>query len=204
MSGYPIVLNGDAIAAVVVGGGRVAERKARALVASGASVRVVAVEISAGLRELAASAPRCTLEERAYEAGDLAEATLVVAATDNREVNAAVADEARRRGKLVNVADAGEAGDFVTPAVHRCGDLLIAVTAGGVPAVAARVRDALAERFDHRYAGAVEELAELRARMLASGDRAGWHRAVSSLVGDGFCGQVESGALSEEIARWRC
>lgn len=197
------MLDGEAIVAVVVGGGRVAERKVRTLLASGARVRVVAVGISAGLRELAAATPRCTLVERAYEDGDLSEATLVVAATDQRDVNASVAAEARRRGKLVNVADDGEAGDFVTPAVHRCGELLIAVTAGGVPAVAARVRDALASRFDDRYASAIAELGALRARMLAAGDREGWRRAVESLVGDGFCESVDSGALAEGMTRWR-
>jgi precorrin-2 dehydrogenase/sirohydrochlorin ferrochelatase len=204
VSGYPIVLDGDAIVAVVVGGGRVAERKARALLASGARVRVVAPVISPTLRELALSTPRCSLVERAYEAADLHDATLVLAATDQREVNARVTDDARRCGRLVNVADDGGAGDFVTPAIHRQGDLLIAATAGGVPAVAARVRDAIAERFDDRYSDAIQQLAELRSRMLDSGDRDRWRRAMAELVGDSFCESVDSGAFAEEMARWHC
>ena len=204
MSGYPIVLNGDTIAAVVVGGGPVAERKTRGLLAAGATVRVVAPAISAALRELALSTPRCTLVERAYESSDLSNATLVVAATDQREVNARVSEDARRCGKLVNVTDDGATGDFVTPATHRRGELLVAVTAGGVPAVAARVRDALAERFDERYANAIRELAAVRAQMLAEGDRAGWRHAVDRLVRDGFCERVDSGEFAEEMARWHC
>lgn len=204
MSGYPIVLDGDAILAVVVGGGRVAERKAGALLASGASVRVVAPMISGALREIALSNPRCSLIEREYDASDLRDATLVLAATDQRDVNARVREDARRCGKLVNVADDGGAGDFVTPATHRRGNLLIAATAGGVPAVAARVRDAIAERFDDRYADAIQQLAVLRARMLDSGDREGWRSAMADLVGDNFCESVESGAFAEEMARWHC
>lgn len=204
MSGYPIVLNGDMIAALVVGGGRVAERKARGLLAAGARVRVVAPAISAALRELARSAPRCTLVEREYESSDISDATLVVAATDQREINARVADDARGAGRLVNVTDHGEMGDFVTPATHRRGELLVAVTAGGVPAVAARVRDALAERFDDRYADVIQQLVAMRARMLGAGDRDGWGRAVDRLVGEDFCERVESDALAEEMARWHC
>ena len=204
MSGYPIVLDGDAIAAVVVGGGRVAERKVRALLAAGASVRVVATAPSAELRELARSNERCTLIERAYASGDLAGATLVLAATDRREVNARVGEDARRERILVNIADDGAHGDFVTPAVHRSGELLMAVSAGGVPTVAARIRDALGDRFDDRYADAIRQLAGLRSAMLDSGDRAGWRSAVASLLGEGFCENVESGAFAEEMTRWRC
>ena len=203
MSGYPVVLNGDAITALVVGGGPVAERKTRGLLAAGATVRVVAPVISAALGELALSTPRCTLVEREYESGDLSDVTLVVAATDQREINARVSDDARRFGKLVNVADAGATGDFVTPATHSCGELLVAVTAGGVPAVAARVRDALAERFDARYAYAIRELAAVRARLLDAGDRAGWRDALDQLLRDGFCERVDSGEFAEEMARWR-
>ncbi|HEY9480208.1 MAG TPA: bifunctional precorrin-2 dehydrogenase/sirohydrochlorin ferrochelatase, partial [Gemmatimonadaceae bacterium] len=142
MSGYPIVLDGDSIAAVVVGGGRVAERKVRALLAAGARVRLVAPGISDALRELARSTSRCTLIERAYESDDLAGATLAFAATDQRDVNARIAGDARRDGILLNIADDGAHGDFVTPALHESGGLMIAVTTGGVPTAAARIRDA--------------------------------------------------------------
>lgn len=204
MSGYPIVLDGDSIAAVVVGGGRVAERKVRALLAAGARVRLVAPGISDALRELARSTSRCTLIERAYESDDLAGATLAFAATDQRDVNARIAGDARRDGILLNIADDGAHGDFVTPALHESGDLMIAVTTGGVPTAAARIRDAIAERFDARYAHALGQLAGLRSAMLESGDREGWRRAVDALLSDGFCESVESGTIIQEMAGWRC
>lgn len=204
MSGYPIVLDGEAIVALVVGGGRVAERKARALLAAGARVRVVAPAVSDSLRELTRATTRCSIIERAYECGDIADATLVFAATDQREVNARVGGDARLAGVLVNVADDGSLGDFVTPASHESGGLLIAVTAGGVPAAAARIRDAVGERFDERYAAALAQLGRLRSALLESGDREGWRRAAAALVDNEFCARVESGAFDEELARWRC
>ena len=204
MSGYPIVLDGESIAALVVGGGRVAERKARALLAAGARVRIVAPSVSESLREIARSSARCSIIERQYERGDIADARLVFAATDERGVNAGVAEDARRADVLVNVADDGSLGDFVTPAAHESGALLITVTAGGVPGAAARIRDALRERFDERYADALTQLGKLRSALLESGDREGWRRAATALLDDDFCARVESGAFAEEVAAWCC
>lgn len=204
MSGYPIVLEGSAITAVVVGGGRVAERKVRALLATGARVRVVAPTIDESLRELARGMDHCAIEERDYRTEDIAGATLVFATTDRRDVNARVAEDARRAGILVNVADDGTGGDFVTPAAHARGGLLISITTGGVPGAAARIRDAVAARFDERYASALARLGELRAALLESGDRDGWKQAAATLLDDDFCARVESGALDEELAEWRC
>jgi siroheme synthase-like protein len=198
-----VVLDGASIDAVIVGGGAVAERKARSLLSAGARVRIVAPEIGAGLRALADTEPRCTLIERPYSVGELGGATFVVAATDRRDVNARIAADARQGGRLVNVADDPARGNCITVATHRAGDLVIGVTAGGVPAAAARIRDAIAERFDHRYAAAVGALAALRRRLLATGDRNRWQDALEHLVGDDFCARVDDGRFADEVAAWR-
>lgn len=202
MSAYPLVLDGAAIEALVVGGGAVAARKARALLAAGARVRIVATVASDAVRTLVDDV-RCTLAERPYEPGDVGSATLVIAATDRRDVNARVAADARAAGRLANVADDPSAGNCATVAVHRAGDLVIAVSAGGVPRAAARIRDVLATRFDDRYGTVVDALGALRRRLLASGDRAGWQRALDALVGEEFCSRVERGGATEEVAAWR-
>jgi len=202
VSGYPLVLDGKQIAALIVGGGRVAERKARSLLASGASVRVVAPACTAALHALAASEERLTLVERGYVSGDVGDALLVIAATDDADVNQCVARDAHALGRLVNVADDPAAGNCMTVASHRSGDLLIAVSAGGVPAAAARIRDCLAERFDERYAAAVGALQGLRRTLLARGEREAWRRALDALVPEHFCDAVERGAFPDEVARW--
>jgi precorrin-2 dehydrogenase/sirohydrochlorin ferrochelatase len=204
VSGYPIVLEGEAITALVVGGGRVAERKVRALLASGAQVRVVALAVADSLRALAVPGSRCTIAERGYERSDLEGATLVFAATDGRELNSTIAEDARGAGILVHLADDGARGDFVNPALYRNGPLLVAVSAGGVPGAAARIRDAVAERFGEPFAIALARLEELRSDLLGAGDREGWSRAAASLLDDDFCERVESGAMREELSAWRC
>lgn len=206
MSGYPLLLSGERIAVLVVGGGPVAHRKTMTLLESGATVRVVAPTIAAALREAAARVPtpKLTLVEHAYETADIADATLVVAATDSRAVNARVAADARARARLVNVVDAPEEGNCVTVAAHAAGPLVVGVSAGGVPRAAARVRDAVAERFDGRYAAALAVLGGLRARLLADGaqDHHLWSDAEHELVGPDFCETVESGVFAERVARW--
>jgi siroheme synthase-like protein len=199
------VLEGASIEALIVGGGAVAERKARALLDAEARVRVVAPVIAPALHELAARvSPRLSLLERPYAPTDIGHATLVVAATDDRTVNACVADDARRAGRLVNVADDPAAGNCMTVATHRRGPLVIGVTAG-VPTAAAYIRDAIAERFDDRYADALSALVALRTRLLAAGDREGWRRAASTFVDDAFCERVETGAgqYVDEVTAWR-
>jgi precorrin-2 dehydrogenase/sirohydrochlorin ferrochelatase len=202
VSAYPIVLDGAAIRALVVGGGEVAARKVYALLDSGAHVHVVAPRISA---ELEAATDHASLKVTCaeYDPAQLADATLVFAATDDPAINARVADDARRTGRLVTVADAPATGDFVTPAVHRSGDIVISVVAGGVPRAAARIRDLIAQSIDERYGKAVSELSVLRRDLLRRGDRAAWRDASSDLLGTSFYEDVESGRLRAKVDRWR-
>ena len=201
MSAYPIALNGQRLRALVVGGGAVGTRKALALLDAGADVRVVAPEISAELAQLEAQ-NRLAVLHAPYGPDALGDATVVIAATSSRDVNSTVAADARERGKLVNVADAPDEGDFHGMAVHRSGDLTIAVSTGGVPGAAARIRDTLAARFDKRYEQAISALHHMRTRLRAA-DTGAWDRAASDLVGKDFCDVVEAGSLPEKVAVWR-
>jgi siroheme synthase-like protein len=202
VSGIPILLEGTALSVLVVGGGPVAGRKASAFAAAGASVRVVAREPSPAMRELA-RAHGLTLDERSYEPADVDGALLVIAATDDRSVNARIAADARATSRLVNVADAPEEGSFATMATHRAGTLVVGVSAGGVPGAAARVRDAVSERFGDRYADVLRQLASLRRTMIERGASAEWRALASDKLDERFCDAVESGALEARMAAWR-
>jgi siroheme synthase-like protein len=204
VSAYPIVLEGKCLSALVVGGGSVAVRKVRALLDAGAKVHVIAPEIAPELVEWAASdAEALRITQGSYAPDHLALATLVVAATDSRTINASVVEDARKAGKLVNAADAPEQSDFVTPAVHRAGDIVVAVVAGGVPAAAARIRDAIAESVDGRYAHAVDALSRLRRKLLDRGERDTWRKVSAAAIDENFCARVEAGTFSEELDAWR-
>ena len=201
MSDFPIALHGEQIIAVVVGGGRVGTRKALALVEAGFTVRVVSPQVTLEL-DAAERARELTIVRESYSSEHLARSMLVVAATESREVNAQIAFDAHSSGKLVNVTDYPDEGNFHTMAIHRSGDVTIAVSSGGVPGAAARIRDAIAERFDGRYDRAVSALRGLRSRLLASGDEE-WRAAAPRLIGDDFCRSVEDGSLADRVDSWR-
>jgi siroheme synthase-like protein len=201
VSDFPIALDGERLSAVVIGGGSVGTRKALALVEAGAQVRVVSPEVTPELAQ-AERARRLSVVRESYRASQLGEATLVIAATDSREVNAQVAVDAHSRGKLVNITDFPDEGNFHTMALHRSGDVTIAVSAGGVPGAAARIRDAIAERFDARYGRAVSALRGLRSRLIAGGDER-WSDAAPKLLAEDFCASVEDGSFTEKVDTWR-
>ena len=201
MSDFPIALHGERITAVVIGGGSVGTRKALALNAAGAQVTVVAPKATAELEE-AEQLRQIKLVREAYRSEHLEKATLVIAATSSREVNAQIAVDANARGKLVNITDYPDEGNFHTMALHRSGDVTIAVSSGGVPGAAARIRDAIAERFDGRYERAVSVLRGLRSRLIAGGEGK-WNTAAPTLLGDDFCESVEDGSFNEKVKEWR-
>ena len=202
MSGLPILVEGSAVRVLLVGGGTVASRKAAVLLEAGAQLRLVAPVIHDDLRAMAATG-RVELVERRYQRGDVGDAQLVVAATDDRAVNAAVLADAQAVGRLVNVADAPADGSFSTMATHRSGELVIGVSAGGVPGAAARIRDAIGMRFDGRYARALADLAAVRRLLLDRGERDRWRRHATETFGANFCDGVESGTLADRVASWR-
>ncbi len=104
-----------------------------------------------------------TVERRPYKPGDLAGATLAFAATDRREVNAAVAREAKENGIPVNVADRPAGGDFALPSVLRRGGLQVAVSTGGAsPTLAREIRAAMEPSFAAEWAGIVERFRAAR------------------------------------------
>jgi len=196
-----VVIHADRVRVLVVGAGAVAARKALAFAANGASVRVVAPKAEPALRDAAASGT-LDLTLRGYQGSDIADAELVIAATDDRATNARVAADARSAHRLCNVVDAPEEGSFSSIAQQSNGALLIAVGANGVPAAATRILAAISRRFDARYDDALGALRALRERLLARGGAGEWERASGQLIGDDFIERVEDGRVVREAAGW--
>ena len=161
---YPMMVDLTDRRCLVVGGGRVAERKVALLVECGAAVEVVSPAATARLETLA-EAERIRLRRRPVRTADLDGAFLVVAATDDAEVNRDVAERARAAGSLVNVVDDPEACSFQVPSVVRRGDLTITIsTGGGSPALAKKLRQRLEQTIGPEYEGFLAALRELRER----------------------------------------
>ncbi len=153
---------------LVVGGGKVAVRKIRDLVESGASVTVVA---DTALPEVENLAERNGIRflHRRFEPGDVHGMTLVIAATDDDTVNAVVAGFARAEGIPVNAVDNPSASDFISGAVVRRGPLRIAAsTSGCSPLLAGGIRRELEARYDESFGNYIELAGELRTFILSA------------------------------------
>jgi precorrin-2 dehydrogenase/sirohydrochlorin ferrochelatase len=163
---YPIQLDVRERPCLVVGGGRVAERKVRGLLAAGAAVTVVSPEATSALAQLA-SAANIVWIPRGYRSADLDGMRLVIAATDQPAVNRQIAEDAHVRGVLCNVIDQPAAGDFTLPSVIRRGDLVLTVsTSGQSPALARHLRKALEGRFGNEYEVFLRIMGAVRQRLL--------------------------------------
>jgi precorrin-2 dehydrogenase/sirohydrochlorin ferrochelatase len=198
MSDYPILLQLKDRLCVVIGGGPVAIRKARGLREAGGQVRLVASELAAPAGELA----DVEVITRPYCAGDLEGAFVAIAATDDRLVNAAVVREARQRGVLVNAVDAPDEGDFTLPAILRRGNLTVSVaTAGGSPALAAVVRDRLADQLGPEWATVLEIAAALRQKRLTLQGKTEYNQAILRRLLEGGLPELIAGGDAPAVDR---
>jgi precorrin-2 dehydrogenase/sirohydrochlorin ferrochelatase len=148
---------------LVIGGGEVGLEKVEGLLACDAEVTLIAPVAHPELRSLAAEGS-IAWERRPYAgAADLAGAFLVIAATDDTEVNIGVFEDAERRAMLVNVTDVPPLCNFILPAIVRSGPLAIAIsTAGASPALAKRMKREIGELFGEEYARLAAILNEAR------------------------------------------
>jgi siroheme synthase-like protein len=183
---YAAFLNLEDRKCVVVGGGPVAERKTAGLLAAGARVVVVSPQLIGRLSRWARN-KRIEVRKRPYRRGDLSGATLVFAATNDRDVQRSVAAEARRAGALVNLADDPEGSGFLVPVTFQHGEVRVAIsTSGASPALARFLKQRLQRALGRDYRKALNTLR--RAREHARGtipsqkDRARFLRQLTATV----------------------
>jgi len=162
MKQYPVNLNLEGKKCIVVGGGKVAQRKVFGLIECGAELVVISPKLVPKLRELSDKGVIQYIN-RSYRRGDLKRAQLVVASTNSTSVNRQVAKEASELGILVNVVSAPGISDFTVPGVLRRGEFTITVsTSGNSPALSRRLRVELESVFGEEYEVFTQILGKIR------------------------------------------
>lgn len=183
LGGYPVNLLVAGRRCVVVGGGRIAARKIEALLDAGAHVHVVALELIPEVRDWRDDG-RVSVDERAFEPGDLDGAWLATTATSDPAVNRSVFEAGEARHLWVNAADDPDRCSFTLMSVVRRGDLVVTIGTGGrSPALAAWLKDRLATELGPEYAVACDLLSEAREAVRATGrssEDLDWRRALDS------------------------
>ena len=175
MDYLPIFCRLDNKPVLLVGGGEVAQRKARLLLDAGAQLTVVAPELDPELAKLAAND---SIEWLAGEFApqQLAGKWLVVAATDRREVNALVYQSANQARIFSNVVDDPKRSSFIMPSIIDRSPLMVAISSGGKAPVLARLLREKLEALLPQHLGAVAAFAgslrdRVKARFATMGER---------------------------------
>jgi uroporphyrin-III C-methyltransferase / precorrin-2 dehydrogenase / sirohydrochlorin ferrochelatase len=162
---YPVMLAVDKQSCLLVGGGGIALRKLNGLMAHGARVTVVAPEPIPAIEHLAEE-ERIDLERRPYDQGEAAGYSLVIAATDDREVNRQVYEDAELAGVWVNVVDDPPLCTFHLPARVQRGNLQIAIASEGVaPFAVSRLRKLMEVHFGHAWSEWMDAAARFRNKL---------------------------------------
>jgi precorrin-2 dehydrogenase/sirohydrochlorin ferrochelatase len=163
---FPVNLNLRDRKCLVVGGGRVAERKVKSLLQCGAEIWVVSPELTGELEKLAEEGA-ISFVSRHYVAEDLDGCFLVISAADDREANFSVADDCFARNIPVNVVDDPARCSFTVPSILRRGSLCVAVsTEGNSPLLAKKIREELENLFGPEYAEFLELMGNVRSQVI--------------------------------------
>lgn len=164
---YPAFLSLEGKVCAIVGGGSVAARKVRSLLATRASIVVISPQLHTDLQVLLSQSLIHSIPSK-YAAKYLDGVQLVFVATDDTEVNRLVAQDAHARGLWVNVADNPALSDFYVPATIHRRDLTVAISTGGSsPAFARYIRELLEQTLSETLGQALEMIAQARPLILA-------------------------------------
>jgi siroheme synthase-like protein len=178
----PLAFKFDDAPVLVIGAGKVGSYKARQLLDAGAVVSVISDAILASLPEGVAR-----VEHRRYQSGDLEGFWLVVAATGDPTVNDEIVREARERRIWLNVVDDPERSSFYFMALHRQGEVTVAVTTeGAAPALAQAIRTMAAERLPENLGEVAATLRAERRALHESGastENLDWRPRIRELLG---------------------
>ncbi len=166
---FPVFLNLKGRSCIVIGGGKVAERKVRSLLKTGANIKVISPQFTEGLKNLSKGGGKVTgrlkLIKRPFRMQDLKGVFLVIAATSSREIHKKIASS---YGKgLLNVVDDPELCTFIVPSVVKRGPLTIAIsTSGASPAMAKAIRKEIERLYGKTFGDYLKILEGLRKKII--------------------------------------
>lgn len=166
MKYYPIFLDLKGRRVLVFGGGKVAERKIRTLLSSGAAIILISPTTTPQIRRWAQQG-RIQLKRRSYRSSDIRRASLVIATTDNPLTQKSISSHAHKQRIPINVVDCPELCSFISPATINRGSLTIAIsTSGKSPALAQRLRKELSKEIRSAYGELLGLLGSVRKQIL--------------------------------------
>lgn len=165
---FPVFFKLHRLQVLIVGGGNIGYEKANAILDNcpDTSLTIVSIEFLPQLETLARSFPNVTLIQKPFSCGDLLGKDLVIAATNNRELNNCIWEKAKGSRVLINVADTPELCDFYLGSVVKKGNLKIAISTNGKsPTIAKRLKQVLQEAIPDTLDEVLNKLHLIRDRL---------------------------------------
>jgi siroheme synthase-like protein len=163
---YPLFLDISGKSCIVIGGGKIAERKVAMLLKFNADVKVISPKITAILSKLSGSG-KIEIIEREYKDGDLDGASLIFAATNRKEINESIKKEAAMKSIPVNVVDDPVLCDFIVPSIVKKGPIVIAVSTSGVlPSLSKKLRKEISAYITEDYIKYVNIIGNFRKHLI--------------------------------------
>lgn len=195
MSLYPMYVNLTDKRCLVVGAGKVAERKIASLIKAAARVTVVSPTSTPGIQKWSDEGS-VTLHLRTFSPEDVHKMTIIIAATDDPAVNLAV-HQACQPHQWVNIADRPDLCSFFVPATVERGDLQVAISTGGAnPGLAKKLRRQAEEWMGPEYESYTQFLGEMRQQVLSLGLEEGEKRIIlRELLDDRFFQWTQNGEI---------
>ncbi|MGL6105962.1 precorrin-2 dehydrogenase/sirohydrochlorin ferrochelatase family protein [Romboutsia sp.] len=161
---YPINIEIKDLEITIIGGGLVAYRKCKNLLDFGKKVKVVSENFIEKFEEIR---DNIELIQDVYKEEYIKRSFIVVAATNNKEINKKIGIYCRNNGKLINVVDDIEISNFTVPSYVKRGDLLIGISTGGKsPSLSSKIKRELEERYDDSYEEYINLLGEIRQNII--------------------------------------
>ena len=175
---YPIFLDIDNQNVIVVGGGEVAERKIKHLLNYGCTIYISSPHLTPHLQQLVTTKKIHHISDESLDT-HMGTAFMVIAATDDAEVNSIIASQAKKHGLLINTVDQPKDCNFIMPSIVKRGNLQIAIsTAGKSPALAKKIRKNLESSFPPEYDSFTELLGIIRTQLLSQNQPASKNKII--------------------------
>ncbi|MBC7826903.1 MAG: TSUP family transporter, partial [Chitinophagaceae bacterium] len=165
---FPVFLKLETLSVLIIGGGKVGHEKLSAILQNSpkTNMRLVSITIGDDVRSLADQHANIELIERPFLNSDLDLTDIVIIAIDDHEMSSQIRDEAKKLGKLVNVADKPELCDFYLSSVVQKGDLKVAISTNGKsPTIAKRLKEVLQEALPAELASVIDNLHKIRNKL---------------------------------------
>ena len=161
---YPIMVELKEKEITVIGGGKVAYRKVSNFISFGYYVRIISPRL---IKEFNNIEDKINIINDIYKEDYIKDSFIVVAATDNKELNETIGLYCKQNNKLCNVVDNPSLSSFIVPSVVKRGDLIISVsTCGKSPSLSAKIKNDLEEQYNDDYEEYVNLLGNIRNKVL--------------------------------------